>query len=563
MAFVGSMLSNSNGSGYDATAQQGSTNQTGQQALQNGGVAAAAPASGASNPFGGGVLGNAFAQGSAGMSSGASIGDQSASAAAALGGVNQNLANQAQNGSTLAANQLAQATGQNIQNATGMISSQKGLNPALAARQATETAGAANQQAGNQSAQLQAQTQMAANQALSGNLLGQQQIYQGAIANQNNNQTQIAQGNQKAQQGVVGGVLNGVGGLIGLAKGGRVGMADGGAVDPGAGLIDLPQLPANAPQAVPPTQTSGPLSAAGKFFKGFAASMGTPKGGNSMGSDPIASGVSSLLNGIGSRIRGPQAPALPANAPQAIPTDAEQAAISPVAAPNAVVQPGALPQAPAEVPAMADGGDVQSEIEAGGGSAPAPKDDDKSKDPLSTGTSSLISGIMGAMAKGGKVEDKKAKLHKIIEAHMKKHGVPTDKGAALNPTAQSGGPNASSMSTSSQALAPQSAMLASGGKVPVMLSPGERYLSPAAAKAAKEGKVDPMKAGQKVPGKAKVEGAKNDYANDTVPASLEKGGLVLPRSVTQAKDPGEAARKFVTAHMAKGGKVLAGKKKAK
>jgi hypothetical protein len=102
--------------------------------------------------------------------------------------------------------------------------------------------------------------------------------------------------------------------------------------------------------------------------------------------------------------------------------------------------------------------------------------------------------------------------------------------------------------------------MAEGGKVPAMVSPGERYLSPQAVKKVEQG-ADPIKAGKKVPGKAKVAGAKNDYANDTVPATLEEGGIVLPRSVTQAKNPHWAAHAFVSQLMAKQGKSLPKKPK--
>lgn len=96
-------------------------------------------------------------------------------------------------------------------------------------------------------------------------------------------------------------------------------------------------------------------------------------------------------------------------------------------------------------------------------------------------------------------------------------------------------------------------MMAQGGAVPAMVSPGERYLSPKAVEQVAEGKRAPMQAGEKIPGEAKVKGAKNSYANDTVPKTLEEGGIVLPRSVTQAKDAPDKARAFVEAIMAKKG----------
>jgi hypothetical protein len=92
------------------------------------------------------------------------------------------------------------------------------------------------------------------------------------------------------------------------------------------------------------------------------------------------------------------------------------------------------------------------------------------------------------------------------------------------------------------------APMASGGKVEAMLSPGEKYLPPADAQAVASGQKDPME-GETVPGKAKVKG--DSLKNDVVPASLEEGGVVIPRSVLESKNPHEAAAKFVAAHLKK------------
>lgn len=90
-------------------------------------------------------------------------------------------------------------------------------------------------------------------------------------------------------------------------------------------------------------------------------------------------------------------------------------------------------------------------------------------------------------------------------------------------------------------------MAARGGKVPAMVSPGERYLNPQEVEKVAEGKKSPMKAGEKIPGEAKVKGAKNSYANDTVPKDLESGGIVIPRSITQGKDAEKKAHAFISA----------------
>lgn len=94
-------------------------------------------------------------------------------------------------------------------------------------------------------------------------------------------------------------------------------------------------------------------------------------------------------------------------------------------------------------------------------------------------------------------------------------------------------------------------MAAKGGRVPAMVSPGEVYLDKKAVNEVAKGK-DPIKAGEKIPGKAKVKG--NSYANDTVPKTLESGGIVLPKSVMESKHPHWEAMKFVKAIQAKNGK---------
>jgi len=86
--------------------------------------------------------------------------------------------------------------------------------------------------------------------------------------------------------------------------------------------------------------------------------------------------------------------------------------------------------------------------------------------------------------------------------------------------------------------------MAKGGKVPALVSPGEKYLDPKDVQKVANG-ANPLKTGETIPGKPKVAGAKDSYANDTVSRLLDEGGIVLPRSVTQAKDAPKKASKFV------------------
>lgn len=95
---------------------------------------------------------------------------------------------------------------------------------------------------------------------------------------------------------------------------------------------------------------------------------------------------------------------------------------------------------------------------------------------------------------------------------------------------------------------------AEGGEVPALVSPGERYLPPHEVKKVAKGEKPAIKAGEKIPGKPMYPG--NDYRNDVVPKKLEEGGIVLPNSVMQSKDPAKEAHKFVSAILAKQGKAL-------
>ena len=93
------------------------------------------------------------------------------------------------------------------------------------------------------------------------------------------------------------------------------------------------------------------------------------------------------------------------------------------------------------------------------------------------------------------------------------------------------------------------ALLAKGGAVPAKVSPGEVYIPPGKVKqAAKSG--NPLKYGKQFPGTPKVRG--NSYANDVLPAKLQAGGIVIPNSIMQSKNPGEGAKRFIEACIAKG-----------
>lgn len=100
-----------------------------------------------------------------------------------------------------------------------------------------------------------------------------------------------------------------------------------------------------------------------------------------------------------------------------------------------------------------------------------------------------------------------------------------------------------------QAPLPNGQMYAAhGGYVPAMVSPGERYLPPKEVKEVAKGK-NPMKVGEKIPGKSHVKG--DSLKNDTVSKKLKEGGIVLPKSVTEHPSAPDEAKRFVQAILAK------------
>lgn len=91
-------------------------------------------------------------------------------------------------------------------------------------------------------------------------------------------------------------------------------------------------------------------------------------------------------------------------------------------------------------------------------------------------------------------------------------------------------------------------MMSGGGKVPAEVSPGEISLTPENVEKVLNG-ASPLDVGEKIPGKAKVKG--DSKKNDTVPRTLEDGGVVIPRSHAMSE---EKAALFVHRAMAKKGR---------
>lgn len=151
-------------------------------------------------------------------------------------------------------------------------------------------------------------------------------------------------------------------------------------------------------------------------------------------------------------------------------------------------------------------------------------------------------GKMAGSSIGGFASQLMAKKPKILGATKGGYsganlGLATEMPQMINPMA------------TSQNIGALNLGMAKGGKVPAMVSPGEKYLPPSEVEKVKKGEKEPVNAGRMIPGKAKVAG--DSLKNDTVPATLEEGGIVIPRSVMQSENPAEKARQFVAAVIAK------------
>ena len=418
---------------------------------------------------------------------------------------------------------LAQSTGANVANQAALMAGQRGssANVGLMGRQAAMQGANIQQQAAGQGATMQANQslnalnnmgsiantqaaqQAAATTANSSATQGEQGQVLGAIANQNTAASGLAGKSMDQQAALMGSVAGGAGAAIGLAQGGKIPrFDDGGFVpyDPGS----EPQT--QAPAAAPAKGGGGGASEIMKLAPLLAAD------GTGIIGSPIYSAAGAASDPYAAeRMQYGQGLAAPAN------------------------QPDIMTQAGAQA--------LNSQIP---GAAQGPK---------SNVGKHFASNLTGSAATGNAIGYGLGKGFQAI-GNMFKSSAPTKTNASPDNTPQTA--PSSPMPTDDEG----SSMAAKGGKVPAMVSPGEKYLDPKAVQKVKSG-ADPMSVGETIPGKPVVGGAKNDYANDIVSKDLDEGGLVLPRSVTQSKNPEWAAHQFVRAHMAKGGLVGKAPKKGK
>ncbi len=440
--------------------------------------------------------------------------------------------------------QLNQATGANVANQAALMAGQRGstANAGLIARQAAQQGAATQQQAVGQGATLQAQQQLAAMQQLqnqqtsmanlAGNQVNQQQAGNTAFnnaalgqqsnllniqGNQNTNNANLAGTSQSGQSNMLGsltGALGSAGSLFGgssastglnsdgsiSAVGSGTDLA-GGATDAGSGLGDLTTMVAASGGQVPQPQLS-PSTAS------RSAMMAN-------GGDPLMESVpNQIVQATPTQLQSQSDP----NAPQS--NIGKQLALENVAS-KTPTPPSQASQMMNQV--MSVGKTIGQGVEHFGGQVWNQLSD------MGSDAGSFVSdageglGSVGSEVAGGAGD------------------------------AVTSGEAGTAIGGLGEAAAADTAVAARGGiakkKVPALVSPGEQYLPPKdVKKVVKDGK-NPLKTGERIPGKPKFKG--NNYANDIVPKTLESGGIVIPNSVMQSKNPHFAAMKFVHATIAK------------
>ncbi len=421
---------------------------------------------------------------------------------------------------------LAQSTGANTANQAALMAGQRGAgaNAGLLARQAAQQ-GAANQQnAAGQAATMQANQSLGAlNQlgGIAGQQVGQQMAGTGAVTQanlaqqgqmlgqvgaqnqaalqqaQNTNQFNLGnteqqnKSNTTIQEGNLGAQKEIAGGVL-QGIGAAVGLAHGGSVPHYAEGTpsSVPSFDmSSAPAAPTIAPATGPKSSVGKILSAATSPSSGP------GQPPLTQGVKDLFGGIGKGIRNLVNPSTPTEGSSGINTnDLAGSVAQPSELQHGLNDATSNPDVPTSAPKGSNIFGVGTGSYAGGG---------------------LLSSI-GSSLSGG--DDKKS----------------------------SGGASGLDPSMLAEAMA------AKGGKakhkVPAMVSPGEIYLQPGAAKEVAKGKKSPM-SGEHIKGQAKVKG--DSLQNDTVPKTLEEGGVVIPRSVLEGPNAHWAAHKFVKAAMSK------------
>lgn len=403
--------------------------------------------------------------------------------------------------------QLAQATGTNVANEAALLAGQRGAsgNVGLAAKNIGTQGAGTLQNAAGQAATLEAQQQIAAQQnaaTIAANQIAQtqgattalntaQQNEENILENANTSGNNAAVGmqsninnvNAANNQGLLGGIssaLGTVGGFLGLEKGGEVGKV-GEKIHPHA-----------------------------KHKFDFIHKM------TKMGLEHFDGGGSILPTG-----QGENAEAQPAPSPSAAPIDTDKAKEVENSFKNV----------------FADGGQIQgnplttgmSNVPPAQGITPQYTASEASSGPIIPQTQIPQANVADSFKSGLEAEHKNSKTYQMntgLKQAQQTFNNQLSTGPAQTLNDSSGIYAAHGGDVHEMMLNHFNNYFAGGGKVPAMVSPGEVYLDKSAVEQVKHG-ADPLKVGMRIPGKAKVKG--DSLKNDTVPADLEEGGVVIDR----------------------------------
>lgn len=428
-----------------------------------------------------------------------------------------------------AANQLAQATGQNVGQEAALLAGQRGAsgNVGLAARNIGNQGANIQQNAAGQAATLESQQQIAAQQNLAN--LSNQQIAQAQGANtalntaqqneqntlQNANtsynnaetgmQSNINTTNAGTNKGILGGITSGLSSLTGglLAKGGQVEPVHGKhKLDFVHKMASLGLKHYDEGGNIQPDPTPDPVidpdkakSAQDSMRQAFGyADGGQIKGNPLLGTMP--SGQAMAQGPQYNQSQASSGPSIQAAAPDSGPSLGDQ-----MKSGLAAGQAWKANQAAKNNPTIGETNDIQDASGTPGGAQYVGTDPNSPIDPSETDQTFTQNAY-----DGGEIYNVHPSEHaKYYAQHFSNY-------------------------------------FAKGGeskKVEAMLSPGEIYLPPDAVERVKHG-ADPIKEGMRVPGKPKVKG--DSLKNDIVPATLEEGGVVVDRKNVKSPDK---ARLFV------------------
>lgn len=516
-------------------------------------------------------------------------------------------------GPTLADQAVKDVTARNNANAAGFAAGAKGLNPALAARQALMAQAGNNQQAAGQAAQTHIQEQQAARAQLGGALAGQAgtaggmtSAGQGAVAtggglaNQSNanlvssrgaaNQVNadVAKQNAGAINGALSGVMNAAGAAFGLAEGGvvpgepegtqsdetSIALAKGGLVPP------APALPSGT-HGMPTSRRSFAAQVAHHLAREYFAEGGEAHGSYDFPAMDLREAKSHKFAPMD--VRQNDASYVPHNRLDVSPTSGTTAA-------SKEGEDSLGRQKPSIN--RAEGGEIPEETSFERQLRERQEARDRSKEKeTASGMKDLENATPQMKAYGGDVseqsydetdDDPEADNQPDTdqatdEGEAQEHGYYADGGEASDESAgMSTGRSPSAMVKADAAMHPmvqQHPSMFQGMADRFNSSPMGKLLNPGSDQAAAARGVNVygaagappgaqparapnvmgggrfnFEAGGPVPGRAKVDG--NSLKNDTVPAQLSPGEVVLPRTISH--DPAKA-KAFVEHLMQHGG----------